>query len=219
MYILSHTKGASPSFSISFPVFIPGFIPRFHSPVNSPFPSPIPRSRFFIRLSFAPQRETSPIFGACPVISSAAHSGLFLHQRSALWHYHPLRASVNFLISASRSNIPLRSVLQDFVQKIAAPTEFLIKKLTDTVVQNECLKPRFDFLPSASRSSVFLRQRSALQASFAPASFPFQRSALRAPVTFLTSLFFKGRCKIYGVPGPGPDGAGQGLFLRKNMTG
>ena len=29
----------------------------------------------------------------------------------------------------------------------------------------------------------------------------------------------KGGGKIYGVPGPGPEAGGQGLFLGKNMTG
>ena len=65
---------------------------------------------------------------------SAPRSGLFLHQRSALQHYPLLRAPVNFHISAPRSNIPLRSALQDFVQKIAAQTEFRIPYCTKLTV-------------------------------------------------------------------------------------
>ena len=141
--------------------------------------------------------------GACPGVSSAPRSGLYLHQRSALQHYTPLRAPVNFHISAPRSNISLRSALQDFLQKIAAPTEFLIKKCSKTMfqtraqfsVQRSALQPIFTsalrapgifastsaprsrqfFHSSAPRSGHFSDQRSALR--------PIFTSALRAPDT------------------------------------
>ena len=161
-----------------------------------------------------PVRGSPELRAPAYICISAPRSMLFFYHRSALQHYPPLRAPVNVHISAPRSNISFRSALQNFLQKIDAPTEFLLKNSSKTMfqtraqfsVQRSALQPIFTsalrapgifastsaprsrhfFHSSAPRSGHFSDQRSALR--------PIFTSALHAPDPSWTGPESRGIC-------------------------